>query len=347
LLAANAHADADDVPAGDVIFARGASLMRTDARGHGETEIATLPEKAQVRALRTDATGSVLLANVDGAWSWLPLDGSTKTLASLPCADGPAQLAEDGACVLCRAKSGSVIVNLATGKTFPVDAPAPGTRIAGVGTERKLIWADKDGVWSASPGAPKQAKKVAPDAPLRDLLPSPDGGRAVGVYRDEVYTDSRHKKPGDLLMSFALDGTGARRKGIKDGIPVEWSHDSQYLLVQDGTSACLMRAPGGQYKCWKGYTAQSVAPDGSYALILGNRDGSKKQTKAPAKKPPADDEPAESDAENGPTTPDVPIPPPTGPLALFRAELAGPFTNSPVRIVKVVDGAAVWVPAKP
>ena len=38
------------------------------------------------------------------------------------------------------------------------------------------------------------------------------------------------------------------------------------------------------------------------------------------------------------------IPQPTGPLALYRAQLAGPYSTAPVRIVSVVDGAAVWIP---
>ena len=45
-------------------------------------------------------------------------------------------------------------------------------------------------------------------------------------------------------------------------------------------------------------------------------------------------------------TDDVEVPPPSGPLALYRAELAGAFSQAPVRIVSVVDGAAVWIPGR-
>jgi hypothetical protein len=105
LVALASVAHADDEPAGSIIFARGGSLYRTDTRGRGETEIAKLPAKATVRALRTDAAGKVLLVDLGGQWSWMPLDG-TAALADLPCTEGPAQLAEDGACVLCKAASG-------------------------------------------------------------------------------------------------------------------------------------------------------------------------------------------------------------------------------------------------
>jgi hypothetical protein len=347
-------ARADDEFAGvSVIFARGTSLYRVDAKGKGETEIATLASKAIVRALRTDAAGDTLLADVGGTWAWMRLDGSTKTLTDLPCADGPAQLAEDGACVLCRGAKGSIIVNLGTGKSYPVEIPAPGTRLIGADHERELVWADKTGVWSAPVADAKKKIQVAPDAPLRYFLPSPDGSHALGIFADEVYTDAHHKKPAEILMSFALDGQGARRKAIKSGVPVEWSHDSSYVLVQDNGSACLMRATGGEYKCFKGFTAASIAADGKWGLVLGARDPKKAPppptpaAKKPAAKPaePAD-EPEETGTSPEDTT-DVIVAPPSGPLALYRAKLDGPYTEAPVLIVKIVDGAAVWIPKAP
>jgi hypothetical protein len=41
---------------------------------------------------------------------------------------------------------------------------------------------------------------------------------------------------------------------------------------------------------------------------------------------------------------DVAVPPPTGPLSLYRAQLDGPYTETPALLVKLVGGAAVWVP---
>lgn len=359
-LTSSAFAD-DDFAGSTVIFARGGSLYRVDPKGKNETEIATLGESKQtVRNLQTDAAGKTLLVDLDGSWQWMPLDGSAKSLTALACGDGPAQLAEDGTCVLCKAKTGSQIINLATGKQLTIDQA--GARVTGTGADRKLVWADKDGIWSVAPalaGNRKQAKKVAPDAPLRSFLASPDGARALGVYSDEVYVDVHHKKTAEILMGFQLDGEGARRKAIKAGVPLMWSHDSEWVLVQDGGQACLMHATGGEYKCWRGYTAASISSDGKYGLFLGNRDGSHKQTpdkkdakkdkKKPAPKkaeePKPDDEASESE-EGEPGEADVAVPPPSGPLSLFRGRLEGSaFTESPALIVKVVDGAAVWVPA--
>jgi hypothetical protein len=369
-----ARAD-DEVAGAMVIFARGSSLFQVDARGKGETEIA-------------------LLADLAGKWAWMPLDGSTRSLTELPCADGPAQLAEDGSSVLCRsarAANQSILVELPHGpgagaRTVALDIPPGGARIIGSGTERALVWADTAGVWTAPVGDPKHRTRVAPDPPLRGFLPSPDGERAIGVFGDQVFTDVHHTKAAELLMTLQLDNQGARRKAIRDGVAVEWSHDAQWVLVQDGGSACIMRATGGQYKCWRGYTAASLSSDGRWALALGNRDGSKKQTPAkpaarPAGKSPATakqapppappprpaPEPTDPRADkpwdkldepsNEPEAPDtndwppanddVSVAPPSGPQSLYRLRLEGAFTDRPTLLVKVVDGAAVWIPKPP
>jgi hypothetical protein len=358
IVASGSSARADEEPAGSIVFARGDALYKVDTRGRGETKIADLPAKSTVRALRTDATGKVLLVDLNGKWSWMKLDGGT--LADLPCAEGPAQLAEDGACVLCKAeRAGAIIVNLSNGKTTPVQVPAPGARLARTGADRVLVWADENAIWTAPPRNPSAAKKVGPEVPKRGFSPSPDATHALGVFPDEIYTDAHHKKAADVLETIALDGSGARRKSIKSGTPLEWSHDSQWVLMQDGSGACIVHATGGQYKCWRGFTGSSIAPDGKYALVLFARD--KKPPPPPPRKlkkdkhgrpilpkeasPPADqptDE--EGEGEEAPAD-DVAVAPPSGPLSLYRAQLEGAFTTAPIKIVNAVDGAAVWIPA--
>jgi hypothetical protein len=358
------HAGDDPLVGRSVIYTRGGKLLKADARGRGEVELATLSAKRTVRVLRTDALGKVLLADVGGTWAWMPLDGVARTLTDLPCEPGPAQLTSDGTYVLCRAKTGSVVVNLRSGKQTPIDVPTPGARLVGSGSELRLVWADSQGVWNAVPPQRKISKKVAPEAPLRAFSPSPDGTRALGVYADQVFESKTQKKPADVLMMFALDGVAARRKAIQNAVPVEWSHDSKWILVQDRGSACIVLAVGGQYKCWRGYTAQSISSDGKFALLFGNRDRvsskssdkkSKKSKKSDKKKKrDADEETAEvrdepeqegEDHGDEPVAEDeVPVPPPSGPVALFRAELDGPYTKSPQLVTRDVDGAAVWLP---
>lgn len=375
VVARTAHAAPDEALAKTtIVFARGNALYRATATGKDETELVKLPANKPVRALRTDAGGTVLLADVGGKWSWMPLDGAAARLVDLPCAEGPAQLANDGTCVLCRSTKDatrSVIVILKTGKVNPVDASPAGARLVSTPAGRRLVWADASGVWSAPPGNLASKTKVAPEPPLRSFLPSPDGARAIGVYEDMVFEGPRNKKPGPVLMNFALDGQGGRRKAIREGVPVEWSHDSQWILVQNGAQACIVKSSGGQYKCWKGYTAASIAPDGSYALLLGNRESKKDKESSKDKKRKksrkGDDDkkkkdPPKQTAEEQATAPegepevaggedeahdDVAVPPPTGPLSLYRARLAGPFVDSPAVVTSVVDGAAVWIPTKP
>jgi hypothetical protein len=443
-LAAPATAE-DDFGGGSVIFARGSSLYRVDARGKDETEIAQLASQpappapgamdaggssasaaapAAVRALRSDATGTVLLVDLAGTWAWMPLDGSTRSLTELPCGDGPAQLADDGSAVLCRsarAPRQSILVELrgaagaasvnapsagappskptanagtapaiaslpsagaaiaagaasAAARIIPLDVPPGAARLVGSGAERKLVWADATGVWSAPPNDLRRKTRAAQDVPLRGFLPSPDGARAVGVYADQVFADLHRRRSAEVLMTLQLDGQGARRKAIRDGVPVEWSHDADWLLVQDGSSTCIMRITGGQYKCWRGLTAASLSPDGRWALALGNRDGSRQSAKsrkptkpapkAAPKPPPPDrdlapqaddkpwdhiDEPSDEPEAGGPAPvlDDVSVAPPSGPLSLYRLRLEGAFTDRPTLLVKIVDGAAVWVPGPP
>jgi len=345
-----ARAD-EDFGKGTIIFARGKGLYRVDAKGRGETELATFATAGPVRALRTDAAGKILLADINGAWGWMPLDGSTKTLTSLACQPGPAQLADDGSAVACKSdKAGTptMVIVLATKLAFYLDVPLAGARPLDA---KRIVFADKTGIYIAPINDVPKKQQVAPEAPLRAFLPSPDGTRAVGVYAGEVYKDVRTKKPAEVLMNLQLDGIGARRRAIKDAVPIEWSHDAMWILVQDSAQACLMGAHGGEYKCWPGYTAMSTSPDGKWTLVLGNRDGSAK--KAPAAPPKGKAPPApvkspddDSDEDDAPA-PEVAVALPSGPQSLYRARLEGMFTEKPVVIAKIVDGAAVWVPAPP
>lgn len=371
LLTRTAYASDDDVAARSIVFARGDKLIKSDGRGRNETTVATLADARPVRALRSDPKGTVLLADIGGAWSWMPLDGSSKTLTALPCDAGPAQLSNDGTYVLCRRGTGSLVVNLRTGKLTPIEVPTPGARLTGTGAELRLAWSDGTSVWSAVPPQRKAPTKVVPQAPLRHLLVSPDGTRGVGVYKANLFETPRTTKPGEALHVFALDGSGARRKVIQNGVPLEWSHDSKWLLVQDGASACVMAAVGGQYKCWKGYTAAAISGDGKYALVFGSPEmaADKKPEKKPAKKskksgkkdrrakqwrtdPEAEgDVSAEAeqpgDAPTDEAGDDVALAPPGGPVALYRAELDGAFTKRPTLVARDAAGAAVWLPAPP
>ncbi len=362
-------APADPLLAQKIVFVRGTTLYTSDARGAARSEqtLATLPPGAPtVRALRIDAAGKALLADLGGAWWYLPLDGKTSSLTRLPCGDGPAQLAADATCVVCRSAqtpTQAMIVRLADGKLFSLPKiPVAGTRLVGAVPDRRLVWADAGGVWSAPPGKLANRVQVAKAPPLRSFLPSPDGTRALGVYADFVY-EGKQQKPAELLMSFLLDGTAARRKSMRTGVPIEWSHDGTWVLVQDGASACIVRAAGGQYKCWKGYTAVGIAADGSYALVLGDRDRDDKKARKSgksSKQPKGDGDKGDGPKDRGEESAsdeqpdgargemdDVAVPLPTGALALYRTKLEGPYSEKPALVMATVDGAAAVIPTRP
>lgn len=341
LTASAARAGGGD-PVGRVVFARGDALWLTDGRGKGPAvELAKLPAPAShVRVLRTDAVGAKILVDLDGAWSWAPVptDGSLATLTPLPCAAGPARLSAAGDCVICGGADGkALLIRLDDGKQFRRDLPATTALVERDGA-RSLVWPGDGAVHAAPITDRKQAKVVAPTAPVRGLLVAPDGARAVGVYRAPAAGMPRQTDPRDQLMTFALDGVAATRRLIRDGVALDWSWDSRWLLVQDGGKACLVRAVGGEYKCWKGFTAVGIAPDGAWALLLGPRDGVAGVDTAPTAPQSEGADSGEGEVE------DEIVALPTGPLSLYRGKLAGAFTERPALLEKLVDGPAVWLP---
>jgi hypothetical protein len=137
---------------------------------------------------------------------------------------------------------------------------------------RRLIWADADGVWSANVKNLDDKVELAPDPPVSGFLAAPDGSRGVAINPCHLY-EKKLKVDSDVLDGFDLDGTAARRMLFAEGTVVDWSWDSTWLLVQNGEKACITRSVGGEYKCWKGYTPLSIAPDGRWGLVRGTDSG--------------------------------------------------------------------------
>lgn len=333
-------------PTGRVVFARGGSLWMTDGRGKAApVVIATLPvEASDVRYLRTDAAGDTILADLAGRWFWLrtPAAGTTTTLTELPCASGAARLSPGGEYVLCSsADSHALIVRLRDGAQFVRnDAPATGASLTERDGQRELVFLSNGAIVAGALKTGAETRVVAAEAPLRGLVASPNGARGVGVYKAPPVGQPKVADPRDQLSAFALDGVAARRRLIRDGVVLDWSADSAWLLIQDGGKACIARAVGGEYKCWKGFTAVSLAPDGAWALVLGPRDAA---TETDAASPPVGNGGEGADGGEG-VLDDAAVALPTGPLSLYRAKLGGAYTEKPATLEKLVDGAAVWLP---
>jgi hypothetical protein len=303
--------------------------------------------------VRTDGDARNVLVDVDGHWFWfaLPEGGARAELKPLPCGSGAARFSRTARYVLCSDENGEAqLVRLFDGRVFARGVPAMGASLTEHDGVRELVWTDGTTV-SAAPLSHPEAKRVlAPAAPMRGFLAAPDGSRGVGVYRDKPLKP-KDAPERDQLFGFLLDGTAARRRLIRDGVVIDWSWDAHWLLVQDGAKACIARATGGQFKCWKGYTAVSLSPDGSWALVLGPRAGGDEK---PGEEPAATGgsgesatgEGGEADSEDdGDEVLGVAIP--KGPMSLYRAKLNGPYTEHPGLVETVVDGAAAWLPPAP
>jgi hypothetical protein len=215
--------------------------------------------------------------------------------------------------------------------------PGASAHLTQAGGQRSLVWSDSGAVRAAPITDRKRVRVVAPEAPLRGLVVAPDGIRAVGVYLAPPVGQPKVEAAREQLMGFPLDGSTARRRLLRDGVVVDWSWDSAWLLIQDGGKACIARAVGGEYKCWKGYTAVSISRDGAWGLVLGPRDGvAGGDDAAPARvEERGGDDLGEVD--------DSKVALPTGPLSLYRVWLPGTYTERPAAAEREVDGAAVWL----
>ncbi len=348
LASTQALAKDEDFRGGSVVFARHGSLWRTDPQGKGPAvELVSLPSLAEdVRMIRSDVAGRTLLVDLAGSWWWARLvDGQVVEPETLPCADAPARLLDDGSAVMCADTAGhALLVRLATGakRSFPV--PADGARIVTTAGKRSLIWADARGVWRAALTRPKTHYRLSAEAPRRGFLPAPDGSRGVGIFPGEVHEKkTKSKIAADLFDGFKLDGKAARRMLYRDTTRViDWSWDSQWLLTQDDKlGACITRPVGGEYKCWKGYTAVSLAPDGSWALVLGKRADAKDS----ADDEEADEPKGEDGGDDDDDEEDEEAAPPAAQHSLYRAKLGGPRAQKPSLVETDIDGTgALWLP---
>ncbi len=279
-----------------LVYAQAGALWLAPAKAAAR-ELGPLPvEAGAVVSLFIDPGSTAALLGTERGWYWAPLL-SRATLDAidadvveapalgawkkLPCAATRATLAPDGSAVLCGTMAGTtMLVNLTSGARLSRNVPVEHAALAGRGNELRLVWTDKDGIWASPLAAPEQGSaaayrlgepsRVAAEPPQRAFAVSPSGVRAVGVYAASAHRGKKLETR-EFLSTFALDGKAARRKLMDDARVLAWSSDSAWALVQAGDRACVIAAAGGQYKCWKGYRAEAISPDGRFALLAGDR----------------------------------------------------------------------------
>ena len=295
--------------AGSIMFVRGSAIWRAPVRAAGKAvAIANLGDVAR-RVTRLEAApgGGAVLVELGKEVGWIraggkPRRGDTTPLRMLACV-APARFSPEGDRIACTVEGGrTALYVLASGGARAIHYPA--SRILGFRGSDRLVVQDRRGLWADSVAVPGRRTLLSPHLPTSDLLVAPDGRRAVGIFPPLRKADTAG------LYVFQLDGNGVRRRLLAQGTPVVWSMDSRWLLAQSSEEgACIVRAVGGEYKCWSRFEAVSLAPDGSYALLA---------------------RPAEDGTE--------------GQRDLYVGQLEGVRPAPPVLLERGVSGPATWVP---
>jgi hypothetical protein len=287
-----------------IVFVRDNALWRVAVEGGASAvEVVALGAET-VTGLVASPAGDAVLVELGERVAWVPLTGAAGALRTLACRP-PARFSPDGRYVSCAAVqpgAGARIVVYALPGEQRSLVEVPAAQVVGFINGSRLVVADDAGIWAVPTELGAQRALLAPHRPSGGLLVGPHGRRAVGVYP----ALSNHKSPG--LYVFRLDGKGVRRRLLPDATPVAWSRDDRWVAVQGDRSACLVRATGGQYKCWKRFQALSMSPDGSY-MLMGK--------------------PSEKE----------------GRMDLYRGERDGVRPAAPRLVERAITGPAVWIPA--
>jgi len=230
-------------------------------------------KKTHSTELRVNRSGSHGLAKTGDAWWWLDIENKKKV--ELECLDTP-MLSTNGRCVLCRRSKQDYVLYIMGRKRRTLDRRNTGVMaFARAGKGDATITAVAGKLRRRAFAAKKAGKMVTSFAP-ESLSVAPDGKRGVGVF---AKSDTR----AGGLYSFRLDPSGAPRRLFRDSVAVAWSTNGEWLLVQADTSACLVRAVGGQYKCWDGFRAASLSGDGQDVYLIGDDEGVSSLFTAPLK----------------------------------------------------------------
>ena len=285
------------LPVPDLLFARGGSLWRVPlpplpkkwarpapgAADKPEPVELVITGSREITRITASASGELVVIETPDSVKWAPLpaDGrapkaatggttasdstpSPRPAASLACT-GRAYLSPDGKCVACFDGSGKVVLHRLLPSLRTVVHSVATSQHLGFLDRERLVTSDDTGVWAVPIRKGGERTLLAPETPSGAMLVSPDGSRAMGVFTEGDSTDSDSQKT--ALYVFRLDGKGVKRRLLEGAVPLGWSRDSKWAMAQAGNRACMFKATGGQYKCWRGYRAIALAPDGSYLIM--------------------------------------------------------------------------------
>jgi len=263
LLAASAvpsvAAEPPEPPTGAVVVARDGALWRVPVSDPtAVAKLADLPgDGLDVRAVVGSANGRLLLVDVNGVAGWVqPGDGDERTVAIARCV-GPGRPAADGSRFVCPAGPATTLLHPVAWIGHEIDVAAGFVDF--LGTTDELVVAADGQIRAVAVSPPHASRLLSPHSPATDLIVSPNGERAVGSYQDDDGSPA--------VYTFRLDGKAAKRKLGEEERPLGWSPDSRWVLLAHDKRACVVRAVGGEYKCWNRYRAVAISPDSRYVLL--------------------------------------------------------------------------------
>ncbi len=293
---------------GTIVHATSGRLVARNADGTVRGTLATLPSQlGVVSRIDTSDAGQILMLVAARRVLRVDLTTTPASLSLVNC-EGEATLSPDGRSIACaRGRRGVDVYRFSpTRRRRHLTFGAHHVAFQGARSS-ELVAARHGALWALRGDKPR--RKLAGHAPDGPWLVSPNGRRAVGVYRQSAQPLAAARastgSPPSSLVTFRLDGKAIKRRLLRGAAPVAWSKDSAWILVQAGSAACIVRAVGGQYKCWKGFRAHALTPDGHHALMV-----------------------RASEQTNRPT--------------LYLGVLSGARPEPPRKIVESFEGAAAW-----
>jgi hypothetical protein len=300
-------------PTSTVLFVKQAALWSLTVDGpEGNkaqpAQVAPLPtDLGAVRALSVSTHGEIVVVHGTTASAWMT-DGKTWNR----CA-GRAMASPRGEAVLCVAGAQITLTPVGEVKLAAPSLPGPLKDVSFRASAAHYAFLTDDGVFGLALAAPKKKQRLTKAGPVAELLVAPDGTQAVAVIGEGAKA---------RIHGFALDGDGTPRRLGGPGVPVSWSWDSLWVLLEEGASAghehedegasltaepvllaslgdagelvaagkakgkpakgkgkgakaapkapepirvrtCVVRATGGESKCWNQWSPRAFAPPGN------------------------------------------------------------------------------------
>lgn len=237
---------------------------RSDSQG--AQRLAELPEDAgAVSAVLGSPLGNAVAVVFERRVAWMPLAKPEPGLRSLDCR-APAFFSLDGRQLACADDSGRVAVYRLPGQRRRL-VEVPARQLVGFGVDGHLLIRDDKGLWQVDSTRPQSRQQLAAHDDLSDVHIGPRGRRAIARFQV-----SGHRSAG--LYTFKLDGKAVPRRLLAEAEMVSWSLDGRWLAAQSSDlGACLVRASGGQYKCWRRHRAVGVSGDGATLLMVKAGEG--------------------------------------------------------------------------